>query len=158
MGLFKSGETIEKTIYLNSSVLGTKIVDVSLITTTSATELSESTGFTRSEEFEATSVIPIMSPFGCSSRVVYSSSRLEGEQLVADATVSTSFGGNRVRGIQVESLKFVDAVSGLEVLDPDGRSQLIFQKLDGNELKATSLELDPFITQSEWLSIYLQVL
>jgi hypothetical protein len=108
LGILKNGETVEKIINLKSSAIGTKVLDFSLQTTLVD---AESTTPMRSEEFEATSVIPIMAPFGSSSRITYSAPILRDDGLVVEATISTIISGNQLRGINVDSVGLIDAVS-----------------------------------------------
>jgi hypothetical protein len=112
LGTLKAGETTEKTIYLKSTAISTKVIDFSL-----QTVLADAMGTepNRVEEFEATSVIPVISPFEVASRVSYSTPRLQAGGLVASATISTILRGNPVRGVDVESLSLADCVSEILV-------------------------------------------
>jgi hypothetical protein len=122
LGLLKAGESLERTIHLKSSAVGTKVIDVSLQTTVASADLptastdspdSPSKMPARAEDFEATAVIPIMAPFGMSSRVTYSPTRMMDDGLVVDATISTILTGNQARVIEVGSLSLVEAVCSL---------------------------------------------
>ena len=110
---------MERTIHLKSSAIGTKVIDVSLQTTAVPADLPDASTDSpdspskmpaRAEDFEATAVIPIMAPFGMSTRVTYSPTRMMDDGLVVDATISTIFTGNQVRGIEVGSLSLTQAV------------------------------------------------
>ena len=104
LGLVRQGSSVRKTIQLRSTQPGTKVVDISLMSSIAepsspAASLDASEQNQRTEEVHHTAVIPVYAPFDCVSTIRHRELAIRGNVVVS--TVITARGP---RSIHVESL------------------------------------------------------
>ncbi|KAK4688106.1 trafficking protein particle complex subunit 11, partial [Tremellales sp. Uapishka_1] len=112
LGVLKPLESIVKTIYLKSPVIGDRFLDFSLISTpgTPVPQKEDAVQLGQSEEKHQTSTIPIIDPFLVSTSVKYPPSRVAKE---GTAVVTMVISTDGPRALHIENLE-------LKVMASDG--------------------------------------